>query len=66
MILAQPNPQFFNAVAPLLAYGLVILLAVLIQAAILRWIFRINEVINNQQKMIELLRDLKRDSSSEV
>ena len=63
MILAQPNPQFFEALAPLAAYGLVILLIVMIQATILRWIFRINEVINNQQKTIELLRDLKRQRS---
>lgn len=63
MILAQPNPQFFEALAPLAAYGLVVLLIVMIQVAILRWIFRINEVINNQQKMIELLRDLGRQRS---
>lgn len=63
MILAQPNPQFLEALAPLAAYGLIVLIAVMIQAAILRWIFRVNEVINNQQKMIELLRDLVRQRS---
>jgi ABC-type multidrug transport system permease subunit len=61
MILAQPNPQFFNALAPLAAYALVVLLVVLILVALLRWIFRVNELINNQQKIIELLRDLKRE-----
>lgn len=56
MILAQVSVQAGDGGA-LLVYGLIIL-AVFLPVAILRWIIRVNDVVRNQEEMITLLRKM--------
>ena len=61
MWLAQADLPVVNSVAILLAYGLMILLVILIPVALLRWVLRIDQIVKNQQEIIKLLRDLRRE-----
>ncbi len=56
--LAQVPDAAADAMAMFLFYAGVVLIIFLIQVAILRWIIRVNVIVKNQEKMIDLLRQL--------